>query len=240
VETIGRKLYRSRLVWSEHDRVFAHAAIGPWYKQTPGSGPVVQLGDRLFAFTSDDIKKSTRQIVELIAEGEPQQPDAVRDPSQALADWRRSALGAGQWEMSRLARDWTLMQNRYQSYVDRVFTENKTFLEQDCVITSPSGDRHVFWTRDVIVPAGAGAKLYLRTAGAGEAPYRLGVRVGEETVFERVYDPVKSGSPWHDDVVDLAKYAGRSIRLVLVAENAMEKPTKTALVAWQRMEVVTP
>jgi hypothetical protein len=232
-------LYRARLVWSEHDRVIAHAELGPWYKQYPGYGPIVRQGDRLFAFTADDIKKSTRQIVELIPEGEPQ-VDIVRDPSPALADWRRSALGAGQWEMSRLARDWTLMQNRYQSYVDKIFTENKTFLEQDCVVTNPSGDRHVFWTRDVTVPAGTGAKLHLRTAAAGEAPYRLGVRVGEETVFERVYDPVKSGSPWHDDVLDLAKYAGKPIRLVLVGENAMEKQTKAALIAWQRMEIVAP
>jgi hypothetical protein len=35
----------------------------------------------------------------------------------------------------------------------------------------------------------------------------------------------------------LAKFRGQTIRITLVGENAMEKPTKTALLAWQRMEI---
>src|SRR6185369_2988163 len=103
-------------LWTEHDRPIAHVALNAWTKQLPASGPVVRHDKRMWTFTADDLKKSTRQIVELVAEGEPLPPDAVRSTSPLVDDWQRAAVGQSQWDMGRFARDWTLVQGRYNNY----------------------------------------------------------------------------------------------------------------------------
>jgi hypothetical protein len=236
-EVFARKLWRSRLAWRQNDVNYAHVWLGPWSKQPRGAGPVVEHQGRLWAFTAEDLKKSTRQIEELVPSDErPAAPAILAAPSTAAA-WRRSTLGSGHWEMARLRPEWTLMQARYVAYTERLFLENRTFLEDDCVVTQPTGDRPVFWSRDVALPADRPTSLHLRTAPAGEAPVKIEVRVGDETLFEKTYELSKGKTVWHDERIDLKPFQGRRVRIVVIGKNAQEKPTKTALVAWQKMEL---
>jgi len=238
--SIAGKAYRRNLLWQRGDDNYGHAWLGPFGKVPGGGGPVVVDGDRLWAFTGVDQSKPARDIVELVIDRPASTGERLRAEPSAALDWRKTAAGATLTEAARMLPDWTPYHARFSTYVDKALLENRLFQTEDCVLTLPVSQRPVYWTRRQTLPADEPTSLEFRVAAVGDAPCRVAVSIDGEEVFRRDYQPNATAAVWHDEQIDLAPYRGRAVRITLKNENAQERATKSALTAWQRLEIVGP
>ncbi|MGC3972276.1 MAG: hypothetical protein QM775_34535 [Pirellulales bacterium] len=130
-----------------------------------------------------------------------------------------------------------MVQSKYE---EKLWQESKLFLEDDCRLTYATPNVPAVWSRTVKLPAASPKKLKLRTAAAGASAWRLEVLADGKTVLDRTIEPAAGGgSPWREDVVDLAKFAGRNVQLTLI-HHAVSPPkgVKLGAAAWQQMTIV--
>lgn len=236
-QRLNRKLFRPEIIWSSETDGEARAAWPtPWQKTRGSVGPLASHEGRYFAVTTGDLKSPARDIVELISQKplESEAPDLLgsRIPPQWLGSTPEPIR-----TLDPVGETWQLVQSRYD---EKVWLENRLFLEDDCRLTLAGTDAPAIWNRTVALPTASPKVLKLRTAAAGTEPWNLKVRINGETVSERKIEPAAGGdSPWRDDVVDLARYAGRTIQITLLHEaGPPAKGAKPSPAAWQSMTIV--
>jgi len=236
-QRLNRKLFRPEIIWSSETDGEARAAWPtPWQKTRGSVGPLASHEGRYFAVTTGDLKSPARDIVELISQKplESEAPDLLgsRIPPQWLGLTPEPIR-----TLDPVGETWQLVQSRYD---EKVWLENRLFLEDDCRLTLAGTDAPAIWNRTVALPTASPKVLKLRTAAAGTEPWNLKVRINGETVSERKIEPAAGGdSPWRDDVVDLARYAGRTIQITLLHEaGPPAKGAKPSPAAWQSMTIV--
>jgi hypothetical protein len=233
--SFNRKLWRLQALWSGETDGFATTGR-PWNWQPtrPAVGPIVAHAGRYFAFTSADVRTANREIVELV----PGEALAATPPELMPAEEIHPAWLPFVPEQLRRGGPpslWTLLQSRYD---EKAWIGTKLFTEDDAKITSSVLDQPAIWTRDVSLPKLGPKKLKLRVATATSEPWQLTVRVGRETVLEKKIEPAAGGgSPWRDETVDLAKFAGRDVQINLIS-SVVGKSGKPVVAAWHDMEIV--
>jgi hypothetical protein len=189
---------------------------------------------RLWVFTADEAKQGRRRIMELVPDGPPRTGDVAQADPTPLDAWLTSTLSHVLEENQVRNPQWQLFSPRQVYFADKFLLENKSFLDGECTVTLVGRESQVYWVRQVALPPDRNVALHLRTASLDGGAWKLVVRVDQETVFERRYDAAKSPPAWIDERIDLAKFRGKTIRLV-VASDADDK--KSTYVGWQTMEV---
>lgn len=235
-QEFNHKLWRPRAFWSSVTTGEIDAAWPMlWQKTRPSVGPLASYDGRYFAFVTNDLKNTTRDIVELV----PQEPLDVESPDLGVETFSACWLT----QVPTALRDddpfavWDLVQSKYE---EKLWQESKLFLEDDCRLTYATPSVPAVWSRTVALPAGSPMKLKLQTAAAGASAWRLEVRIDGQSVLERTVEAAAAGvNAWRDDVVDLDKYAGRKVQITLI-HHALSPPkgVKLGPAAWRRMTIV--
>lgn len=235
------KLWRPHMFWQSGTSGSTDAAWpNPWTKEHPATGPIFTAAGRHFVFSAPDLKSAHREILELLP-GDSLASEAPDVKNGGLEPQWRSLLPEP-LRKTPPAAPWKLLQSRFD---DKLWLENKMFLQDDCRLTLALPTIPAVWTRTVGLPPTARKVLHLRTAVAGTEPWQLTVRVNDKVVLERKVEPDSGTDPkarWRDMKVDLASYAGRTVQITLihspVATTAKNPPP--SLAGWQRMEIIDP
>lgn len=236
------KLWRPRMYWQSRTSGTTDAAWpNPWTKEHPAVGPIFTAGRRHFVFTSADLKAPVREIMELVP-GDSLASEAPEVKNGGLEpEWR--SLAPESLRNLVPAAPWKLLQSRYD---DKLWLENKMFLQDDCRLTQALPTVPAVWTRTVGLPSTAPKVLRLRVAAAGSEPWQLTVRVNEKVVLDRKIEPVSNAADakarWREETIDLKPYAGRNVQLTLMHSpvSTTNKNPPPSLAGWQRMEIVDP
>lgn len=234
LEGLNNKLWRPRLHWQSATSGYASAAWPkPWQKLRSALGPFAAHDGRYFAFTADDAKSPVREIVELVP-GRPLDAEEPELATERLDDaWRLPVPEA----LRKLDHDgWSLVQGRYD---EKLWLDNKLFLEDDCRLTLAATDAPAIFTRGVELPESSPKKLKLQVAPGVDEPWLLEVRIGSKSVLERKIEAATERR-WQEIEVDLAEHHGRTVQLTLVHKSATAaaKGAKPSLAAWRGMAIV--
>jgi hypothetical protein len=236
------KLWRPRMYWQSKTSGATDAAWpNPWTKEHPAVGPIFTAGGRHFVFTAADLKAPVREIMELV----PGESLASEAPDVKNGGLERQWCSLAPDSLRNLppAAPWQLLQSRYD---EKLWLDNKMFLQDDCRLTQALPTVPAVWTRTVGLPSTAPKVLRLRVAAAGSEPWQLTVRVNERVVLDRKIEPVANASDlkarWRDEKIDLKPFAGRTVQLTLIHSpiSTTNKNPPPSLAGWQRMEIVDP
>ncbi|MCE9604532.1 MAG: PQQ-like beta-propeller repeat protein, partial [Planctomycetia bacterium] len=236
----GYKLWRPHMFWQSRTSGTTDAAWPtPWTKEHPAIGPIFTAGGRYFVFSAADLKSPVRDILELLP-GDLLASEAPDVKNGGLPPEWRSLLPEPLRNVPPAA-PWKLLQSRYD---EKLWFDNKMFLQDDCRLTLALPTQPAVWTRAVGLPPNAPKVLHLRTAAAASEPWQLEVRVNDKIVLNRKIEPAAAGSDpksqWRDEKIDLRPFAGRAVQITLSHKPIVTGPKSLSLAAWQRMEIIDP
>ncbi|MEK6233827.1 MAG: hypothetical protein N2C14_03860, partial [Planctomycetales bacterium] len=200
----------------------------------PLLGPLVTRGTRLWAFHAELATPQTREIAELIPQGDVlpgREGLPERDGLSLAAAWRNTPDAALSQAVNAVLPGWSLLNGSHDASSG---VQAELHDEQQVLATMSHPDNPVQFGRLLSLEPERRASLKLRVAQHGDRTWTLSVMVNNnrlsETRMVRIPD-----KPWRTVEVDLTKYAGQTVR-VLIEQHS---PSATRAL-WKNVEVVTP
>jgi len=222
--------FRPQLVWLD-------AATGQRVAQTvlrgleddkPFLGPLVMAGDRLWAFFGRGDQDPTRDLIELVPQGQADKP-----PAQLASDvWTRHIPLPLQQETSRLLGDWRWLSAELTGpkpvEPDRWGEAESLGIRARRRIPAALGRR-------TSLPAGSSPKLRLRVGNDPNQAWNLEVRMNGTLVQRREFNAQTDPDPWKQLELDLRPAVGETGWLTLEAQP--REGQESADVFWKQVEI---
>lgn len=222
-EYVREHVSRPVLIWldAETGQETARAPLDDLAAKEPRLGPLVQSGDRLLAFYADDGRAEHRDIVQLVAKGDPQRgglPSVAAVWGNPAADLHRSAEAA--------LPSWTVVSGPANNQTG---IQPELHGEKNVLITYARAHSPVQLMRELKVPEAGNCKLRVRVATRGDQPWELRVVAEGKRLLQRKFKE----SRWEEVQVDLSEFAGQTVRLLVEQSSS-----KGAYAGWKMLELV--
>jgi outer membrane protein assembly factor BamB len=232
-EKIADKLFRPKLVWLDPTtgKPTGSTVLDDWKGERPACGPMFTYEGRVWAFCGTDDRKPNREIVEFTAAG-PASPLDVSD--KILAAWANARQPSIRDAVGLVAPGWCLISTE-QDQQTKLHEELRG--DREVFVSLAHPDRPVRLARQVAVPKSGKTKLRLRAGLQGGENWNLDVRAGGKSILSEKIEPGSTSNGWKDWEVDLSRFAGQTVWLV-VEQKA--DGTRVAHAAWKRLELVHP
>jgi len=223
--------FRPHLVWLD-------AATGQNVAQTqlrgiehenPFLGPLVMSGDRLWAFFGKGDQDPTRDLIELVRQGEADKP-----PAHQTSDvWTRHIPPLLQQETARLVGDWRWLAAELTGPKP---VEPNRWGEAESLGVRARRQIPAALCRRTSLPAGSSPKLRLRIGNDPNQPWNLEVRMNGTLVVGREFTAQTDPQPWKQLELDLRPAAGETGWLTIEAQPPEGR--ETADIFWKQVEIV--
>ena len=136
--------------------------------------------------------------------------------------------------VSLVAPGWCLLASE-QDQQTRLHEELRG--DREVLVTLAHPDRPVRLARRVTVPKQGSTKLRVRAGLQDGENWKLDLRVGGKSLLAETVDPGSTSNGWKDWEVDLSRFAGQTVWLVIEQQVG---GTRVAHAAWKRLEMVYP
>ena len=192
-------------------------------------GPLVFAAGKWWTFAGQGWKDPKRELNELVASS-PLVPGRFGDT--ALGAWQPDIIETQQADLALILPGWSPATG---------FSAGHKLDVGDVRGESAVLSTKLVETRDVTllgqfeIPAGRKASLRLRVGNPPDKRWQLGVRVENQLLFDRTIEETGSANGWHDIVVDLSPFAGRTIPIQLLHAAPKQQQTE---VFWKRATMV--
>ncbi len=192
-------------------------------------GPLVFAAGKWWTFAGQGWKDPKRELNELVASS-PLVPGPFGSP--ALGAWQPDIIETQLTDFALILPGWSPATG---------FSANHKLVVSDqrgetAVLSSKLVETHdIALVGQFEIPAGRKTTLRLRVGNQPDKRWQLGVRVENQLLLDRSIEETGSANGWHDIVVDLSPFAGRTIPVQLL--HAAPKQHQTE-VFWKRAVVV--
>jgi hypothetical protein len=186
-------------------------------------------GDRLWAFFGRGDQDPTRDLIELVPQGEADKP-AARLASDV---WTQHIPLPLQQETSRMLGEWRWLAAELAGPKpierDRWGEAESLGIRTRRLVPATLGRR-------TNLPAGSSPKLRLRVGNDPNQPWNLEVRMNGTPVVRREFTAQTDPQPWKQLELDLRPAAGATGWLTIAAQT--REGQETADVFWKQVEIV--
>ncbi len=219
------------LMWLDLNtgRELAQSQVDGVEREENQLGPLVFAAGKWWTFAGQGWKDPKRELNELVAPS-PLVPGSFGGP--ALGAWQPDIVETQQADLALILSGW---------FPATGFSANHKLIVGDARGESYVLSIKLVETHDVTlvgqfeIPAGRKASLRLRVGNQPDRRWQLGVRVENQLLLERTIEEAGSANGWHDVVVDLSQFAGRTIQIQLRHSAPKQHQTE---VLWKRATVV--
>lgn len=194
------------MIWLDaaNGRQLAAVEFLQWQDDDPRIGPLVVANDRLWTFFSKE-KDPNKDVVEL-AVG----PPLTSAPSPQLSSWQRTLPPTLCETVAEIAPGWELVSGYARANVEK---KTEWQGEKDAAVILARPEIPAALTASLQLPA-KNPKLNLRIGHEAHPPGQFTIRVDGETMLTQEWKP-ETGNRWDSLIVDLSKFAGKSVVLSL-------------------------
>lgn len=200
-------------------------------------GPMIEEGERLWAFTARGFKEARRDFVELVPDPN-SAPPGPHVPN-ALMKWVDDVLPKSFANTALVLPDWLITSTQNFSDQERGVQLVPEFRgEKEVLKTRMRDNRPVYFVRKVQLPAAGPAKLKLRLGHEAGKSWTVRVELGNQILLEQVLDDQTAPNGWLVHEVDLSPWAGQTIWLSVSQMPTAEKDPGFAF--WKSLELVLP
>jgi outer membrane protein assembly factor BamB len=223
--------FRPQLVWLDAatGQPLAQTLLRGIEHEKPFLGPLVMSGDRLWAFFGRGDQDPTRDLIELVPQGEADKP-----PSPVATDpWTRHIPPPLQQETSRMLGDWRWLA---AELVGAKPVEPNRWGEAESLGIRARRLVPATLGRRTSLPAGSSPKLRLRVGNDPNQPWNLEIRMNGAPVVRREFTAQTDPQPWKQLELDLSPAAGATGWLTIEAQT--REGQETADVFWKQVEIV--
>ena len=191
-------------------------------------GPLIFAAGKWWTFAGQGWKDPKRELNELVASS-----TLVPSPfgSLALGAWQPDIVETQQADLALILPGW---------FPATGFSAGHKLIAGDARGESSVLSTKLVEALDVTlvgqfeIPAGRKASLRLRVGNQPDRRWQLGVRVENQLLLDRTIEETGSANGWHEVVVDLTQFAGRTIPIQLLHSAPKQHPTE---VLWKRAVV---
>ena len=223
--------FRPQLVWLDAatGQPVAQTLLRGIEHENPFLGPLVMAGDRLWAFFGRGDQDPTRDLIELVPQGEAEKPAAL----VATDLWTRHIPPPLQQETSRMLGDWRWLA---AELVGPKPIEPNRWGEAESLGIRTRRLVPATLGRRTSLPAGSSPKLRLRVGNDPNQPWNLEIRMNGTQVVRREFTAQTDPQPWKQLELDLRPAAGATGWLTIEAQT--REGQETADVFWKQVEIV--
>ena len=192
-------------------------------------GPLVFAAGKWWTFAGQGWKDPKRELNELVTSS-PLVPSPFGSP--ALGAWQPDIIETQQADLALILPGW---------FPATGFSANHKLIVSDqrgetAVLSIKLVETHdIALVGQFEIPAGRKSTLRLRVGNQPDKRWQLGVRVENRLLLDRSIEESGSANGWHDIVVDLSPFAGRTIPVQLLHAAPKQQQTE---VFWKRAVVV--
>ena len=192
-------------------------------------GPLVFAAGKWWTFAGQGWKDPKRELNEIVA-ASPLVPGRFGDT--ALGAWQPDIIETQLADLALILPGWSLATG---------FSANHKLIVSDqrgetAVLSSKLVETHdIALVGQFEIPAGRKTTLRLRVGNHSDKRWQLGVRVENQLLLDRTIEETGSANGWHDIVVDLSPFAGRTIPVQLLHAAPKQQQTE---VLWKRAVIV--
>ncbi len=192
-------------------------------------GPLVFAAGKWWTFAGQGWKDPKRELNELVASS-PLAPGRFGDT--ALGAWQPDIIETQLADLALILPGWSPATG---------FSANHKLVVSDqrgetAVLSIKLVETHdIALVGQFEIPVGRKATLRLRVGNLPDKRWQLGVRVENQLLLDRTVEETGSANGWHDVVVDLSPFAGRTIPIQLLHAAPKQQQTE---VLWKRATVV--
>jgi outer membrane protein assembly factor BamB len=197
----------------------------------PRLGPAVVLPDRLWVFFGRGPEQPTRELLELVPQGDAQKAD----PDPKLVDiWMRHVPARLIFAVARKLGPWRLLAGEATG---PQVVEPERWGRRDVPGTRCRPNQPVLLARKMNIPTSGLTKLRMAVGNEPAQEWQLQVRVGGQAVFSKDLTAAADSQPWKTIEVDLSSHAGQTAWLTVEAHFL--RGGDQVNLYWETLELVT-
>jgi outer membrane protein assembly factor BamB len=222
--------FRPQLVWLDAatGQPLAQTLLRGIEHEKPFLGPLVMSGDRLWAFFGRGDQDPTRDLIELVPQGEAEKSAMV----VANDLWTRHIPPPLQLETSRMLGDWRWLAAELAGAKP---VEPNRWGEAESLGIRARRLVPATLGRRTSLPAGSSPKLRLRVGNDPNQPWNLEIRMNGTQIVRREFSSQTDPQPWKQLELDLRPAAGATGWLTIEAQT--REGQETADVFWKQVEI---
>lgn len=198
-------------------------------------GPLVQEGDRLWAFTARGFKEARRELVELVPDLKTSPPGPMTP--NPLTTWVDRVLPRTFANTSLVLPDWVITSTQNFSANENGAPIVPEFRgEKDVLKTRMGNNRPVHFVREVPLPVDGPQTFKLRLGHEAGKSWTVRVQLGHQTLVEKILDDQTAPNGWLDQEVDLKPWAGKTVWLSVSQLPTADKEPSSAY--WKTLKIL--
>jgi outer membrane protein assembly factor BamB len=231
-EPLGPDEFRPLMVWldTRSGRETAVWPLAELHDRFPLLGPLVKRGDRFWTFFGRGPNGGPRSLCELIPSSEPAFPPHA-DP-QAIDRWTAADEDTDLRLMAaRFFPEWSQLGGLPGPQVGFL---SEFHGQHEVLATLAAPENSLLWTREFKIEPGKKPHLVIVAGHDPPENWTLRVHAGGRLLLTAPVDSKSVRKSWGRWEIDLAEFAGRSVRVV-VEQHCPEKPARAI---WKQLEIV--
>jgi hypothetical protein len=228
----GENNFRPVLIWIDPatGSEIGRYAIEALKHEKPKLGPLLVHDGKIWALFGRGEQDPNRDLVQLTPKADVV-PAAAQTPSSWSA-WSRHVDPSLQSAVATVLPGWTMLDGRVEkdTGLQAEWQGQKQLLN-----TLAAGGRPLKLIREVSVPRDGNPRLVIKVAGDPQGKWKLQVNAGSEKLFEQAMNQETTGGALKDFSVDLAKFKGRDICLVV---RQIEEAGPQPYAKWKQLDII--